>query len=216
MSHIRVVFTGQGPSGLAEDRAVNVFHFEGLSTYGDDAPDAIARVANFYRTLTGGATRMVGEYLSPWVDRDATVTSYDMDVPPDRIPTVEPIVLPAAIGGSGLPNEVAICLSFEGAPPHTPRRRGRVYIGPLCLNADMHVAATIGDDARPTAQLMSDLGVAAAAMATPGGSVQWVIRSIKPTVNYVPVVSGWVDNAWDTQRRRGQSATTRDTWVALP
>jgi hypothetical protein len=29
----------------------------------------------------------------------------------------------------------------------------------------------------------------------------------------VPVTDGWVDNAWDTQRRRGIDRTARSTWT---
>lgn len=215
MSHIRVVFTGQGPTGLPEDRVVNVFHFEGLSTYADDFDIAIARVANFYNVVAPAAVRAIGEYIAPWVSRDATLTSYNMEAPPERIPFVQPFLLPASIGSGSLPNEVALCLSFEGEPPHTPRRRGRVYIGPICQNADTMTAGSISDDGRPTVQFRADLATAASHLCLLANDVKWVIRSIKPAVNYVPVVSGWVDNAWDTQRRRGQAAGVRNTWVGI-
>jgi hypothetical protein len=37
----------------------------------------------------------------------------------------------------------------------------------------------------------------------------WSIRSSVPTENFVPVVAGWMDNSFDTQRSRGTDATVR-------
>jgi len=71
---------------------------------------------------------------------------------------------------------------------------------------------------------MQALADAAAAMedgtVVAGGlSVKWAVYS--PTTDAVDtidnafndVLDGWVDNAFDTQRRRGPAATTRITWT---
>lgn len=73
----------------------------------------------------------------------------------------------------------------------------------------------------------TDLVTAAAAVGTTllaagdasSGAWTWCIYS--PTTetqtaslasSFIPIVGGWVDNAWDTQRRRGLEPTTRTTW----
>lgn len=50
--------------------------------------------------------------------------------------------------------------------------------------------------------------LAAASLADDWG---WVIWSEKLEQSFA-VAGGWVDNAWDTQRRRGMPATTRTLW----
>jgi hypothetical protein len=45
-----------------------------------------------------------------------------------------------------------------------------------------------------------------------GEDVEWAIYS--PTANLHKTITDiWVDDAWDTQRRRGLAPTTRDTFV---
>jgi hypothetical protein len=215
MSHIRVVFTGQGPSGLPVDRTVNVWHFEGPGSYVEDVDNAISLMNAFYTQISSTQVNPIGYFLSPWVARAATRTAYNMDAAIPRVPTTEALTLPTSGGANGLPNEVAVCLSFEGAPPHTARRRGRVYIGPLWNGAGVSVAATSASDGRVSDTLIHDLTVAADLLMLPLGGVVWVIRSSLPTPNYVPVVSGWVDNAFDTQRRRGQASTARTVFDGI-
>lgn len=115
----------------------------------------------------------------------------------------------AAPAGSTLPSEVALVLSFQGSRAAgfpQARRRGRVYIGPLFTTvnsngrprqADIDTLCTLASD------LEDDL------RALPDHS--WRIWS---TVDQeaVEVQNGWVDNAFDTQRRRGVEVTARTTW----
>lgn len=115
--------------------------------------------------------------------------------------------------GSSLPREVAMVASFQadrlsGSPQ--ARRRGRLYIGPLKTS----ICAT---DGNPTAVIQTGIPAAMAqfktdidAIAVLDG-VTWLVWS---GVNGfgVPVSNGWTDNAFDTQRSRGNEATARVTW----
>ena len=110
----------------------------------------------------------------------------------------------------------AICASFHGGAPITARRRGRIYVGPL---GTLGVAADVTNAPhRPATAFMTHLRDAMSRLRTQSLALStpciWVIRSSMPSVNYVPVIGGWVDNAWDTQRRRGPVASARLTWSA--
>jgi hypothetical protein len=101
--------------------------------------------------------------------------------------------------GKGAPAEVALCLSYyEGV--NVPRRRGRVYFGPWAQAAMA---------ARPEADLREVLRVFGAGLAGLGGvNVDWQL--VSPTNNTRKRITHiWVDDSWDTQRRRGPKSTTR-------
>jgi len=138
---------------------------------------------------------------------------YDLPGTPPNYPfDIDTWNLASAPTGTSLPEEVAICCSFQGPKiPGFPqnRRRGRVYIGPLDI-------AFLNTDGRPIAARITNL---ATAMATLGSN----LNALSPTVELavwsptdgaaVVCTDGWIDNAWDTQRRRGRDATTRTTYV---
>lgn len=213
MSNIRVMFIGSAQSGLARDSIVNTFHFVGAGTYAADAPVALNKIQQFYVSPAPSADP-VGAFVSPWIKRPAELRSYDLDTDKPRVPTSQFFTLPTGTT-SGIPEEVAVCLSFAGAVPPavTARRRGRIYLGPLSTGAADFASST--HMARPSDQVIAALAFAAARMATDDtGGVDWSILSTRPTQNFVKVVGGWVDNAFDTQRRRGPDATQRNPWVA--
>lgn len=214
MTNIRVMFVGQGVSGLPEDRAVNVFHFVGGSDYASDAAVAITRVTTFYNGLASGQSNSIGSYLSPWINRDAELRTYDLTTAKPRVPTITPIVLNAVLNNFGLPEEVALVTTFFGSPPVTRRRRGRLYIGPLNSSTSVIDHGDSSGPATPGLQIVLDLRDATKLLAT-ANAVQWCIRSSLPTENFVPVAAGYVDNAFDTQRRRGPDPTSRETWTNI-
>jgi len=204
----------QGASNLPEDRCVNVFHFRRIIDGDYDVESEVVRqrVADFYLEIRL-APSAVGAYLSQWLNRDFEVTSYNMSLPAgERTPTTDVFTLPT-ITSMGLPEEVAICCTLQGAAPVTPRKRGRIYIGPLRLGTEQG-----GDEAgpcRPNADVTLAITSAAAALASSIAAHQWCIRSVTPTENYVPIAGGYVDNAFDTQRRRGPDPSERASWVPI-
>ena len=213
MSNVRVMFIGQGPSGFAEDRVVNTFHFSGPGAWDPgDSAGAINAVADFY-SGTATQSRALGEWLSPWVSRDAELRAYNLDDPKPRVPIIQPMLLVAAGSTSGLPEEVCLVASLTGAPPVTARRRGRLFFGPLVATAN-HEATALANSS-PQDGLVTDLAHACKRLADSTlTSLDWCVRSIHPAENFVPIVGGHVDNAFDTQRRRGPDATSRTSWVA--
>ena len=116
----------------------------------------------------------------------------------------------SAPSGQALPGEIALCLSFQGvrsAGFPQARRRGRVYIGPL--------STACNSGGRPIAAVMTAMGTAAATLrsqaAVISGTGGWAVWSVTDAAP-VEVDNGWIDNAFDVQRRRGVDATSRTTF----
>lgn len=211
MANVRCMFVGRGPSDLAEDRVVNTFHFISTDPYATSVVDASNAVAAFYNLPY--PTNTVSGYLSPWVQRDAELRFYDLSLPKnERPPTVVPLTLnPPASGNGGLPEEVAMVLTLNGVGIVNRRRRGRLYIGPLLDNVCINASDT--EPARPSPAFITTLTGAANALRTSApGTLTWVIRSSLPVENFVIIGGGYVDDAFDTQRRRGPDASTRTVW----
>lgn len=210
MGFYRVMFIGHGPSGLPEDHVVNTFHFA-TTDGGMDLNDCMLAVRDFYTVpaTSPAVANPVGAYLSPWVQRAAELRGYVMTETPPRTPTFLDITLAAPVTPSGLPEEVALCISYHGTPPPaiTPRKRGRIYIGPLCTAATQN--ATDTDPSRPGANFVGVLVNRSEALVN--AAVGWAVHS---TVDdeYTFITEGYIDNAFDTQRRRGPGATARTTF----
>lgn len=209
-------------SGIPEDAVMNVWHFDGDDSEEDDA----AYHSCVMDLLTDFYNAVDGVIFGQNVASPATVKIYDMRDPTPRVPefTGTIAIAPLASGiDLTLPNEVAICLSFQATPTsgvNQARRRGRVYLGPIHYAA----AEMVGSQARPTAAARTAIADAAEAMLAGAplpvavGSVKWAIYSpttdLTGTVDdaFNDVVSGWVDNSFDTQRRRGGAPSSRTLW----
>lgn len=214
---IRAQATFQGATNLPEDRFVGTFHAEWFGQYTDYASGALAwavSVENFY-LVAGSNGRSIANLMSPFIS-GMTVTTYDMDQPEGER---EPTTIESSWVDSGttntLPEEVAVCLTLHGAPPITPRRRGRLYLGPLVNDTDVRSNADNTEPMRVNIGGGQSIGATIAAAASTLRDVAdltWAIRSITPVENYVPIVGGWIDNAFDTQRRRGPDPSARLLW----
>lgn len=115
----------------------------------------------------------------------------------------------SAPAGSTLPSEVALVLSFQGSRAAgfpQARRRGRIYIGPLFT--------TVNSTGRPRQADIDALCLAASDLEDDIRAIPGHVWSIWSTVDQdmVEVQNGWVDNAFDTQRRRGIEVTARTVW----
>jgi len=160
----------------------------------------------FYTTMTGFFGNTVAQ-------NGHELKFYDLSqtVPPNYPIAIKTFDLASNPSTDGLPSEVALCLSMQGAKSSgfpQARRRGRIYFGPL------HAGTTA--DGRPTTAVINALAAAADALATGLlASTNSAILSIWSVANAaaVHVNDGWVDNAWDTQRRRGIDRTTRTTFT---
>lgn len=133
--------------------------------------------------------------------------SYDMNDPEPRAPILSASSTISPDNTNTLPAEVALVLSFQavrvsGSPQ--ARRRGRVYLPFLKSSQN-------GLDGRPSGTLVAALASAGDVLVTSSkASVTWKWTVYSPTDNVSrPVTDGWVDNEWDTQRRRGRVRTSR-------
>lgn len=203
---------------LPEDAVVNVMHFEGdINTLADQerarwdelAPGLTNRLVVFYQAIQ----LQLGAILTG----NGQVKLYDMRDAKPRIPRLV-TDFTFTPNGSTHPAEVALCVSFSAAaaPGVNPaRRRGRIYLGPLAV-----LGGTItGGDARPSATVRNEILTAFMAMAT--GTADSARLAIYSSTNdpgllnaneaWNDAVNVWIDDAYDTQRRRGGKATSRVT-----
>lgn len=207
--------------GLPRDEVTNSLHFHKPESmpYATFVAGLGPAVASLYNTIGTGMTSKVSSYMSnanQTGSSQATVNMYDGSVPVhERIPTPFTFTLGAPTSGTDLPNEVALCLSFKRQEPGVgsfASQRGRIYIGPLSLSAITN--GTSGPV--PTSAFITDLVHAGINMKTAvraiGDGADHCVFS--PRLNKLFVVTSyWVDNAMDTQRRRGPRATSRTTLV---
>ena len=99
--------------------------------------------------------------------------------------------------------EVSICLSYY-ATTNAPRHRGRIYIPAFWVST-----GSLG--VRPTGAQMTAIEQFVSMFATSGpASVIWCVYSRKDQVAR-NVTNWWVDDEWDSQRRRGLRSSTRNT-----
>lgn len=213
-------------TGLPQDRVMNDFAFATGSTApsSGEITDVVGLVNNFYRDVPGSGINVPSSYISESIDRAATHTIEVYSITASGLGSpiaVEPWLGPVTAGFStALPNEVAAVLSFhatqvgiaEEAPGGTrprARRRGRIYFGPLAIEASRY----FDPNPRLVDEFLTSLRTAAGNLrdASVLEGVPWSVWSRADQV-LRPVTGGWTDNEPDTQRRRGNIATTRVVW----
>jgi hypothetical protein len=208
MPIVRATVSLESATGIPADRATNTFHFDCNSTATEVLDNVLDLLTDFYT---------VGANLGPITDMFASdlycgsfdIELYNLDDPIPRPPIASRNVVDPAGTTQGMPAEVALVLSFEALPlagQVQARRRGRIYIPWL--------GEGLNSAGRPTLNTMT-LAVEQAnqllAASDASVSVDWVVWS--PTSNAaVGVARGWVDDSWDTQRRRGWEPTERFTF----
>jgi len=191
-------------SALPKDVSVNTFHFDTTVPYDTaSAQSVIDRLRVFYNAIKSDLSQTLNPAL-------CTVKIYDLSDIKPRVPREHQSLNLDLVGNSSHPREVALVLSFEAARQSGSvqrRRRNRVYLGPLSV-----IGTVSGADFRPPTALLDEIASAAGTLkANASLGIQWVIRS--QVGNFVaPVANGWLDNAFDTQRRRGADPTSRSTF----
>lgn len=221
MSFLLVQHALQGVSGLPEDRYVNTFHLQGTGPPTEPQMVAIKdALVEFYGVTAGPTT--IGAYLSG-VARGVgrTVKIYDHQAVKPRAPLyefIDPLAPFPNNGEAAFPNEVAMCISFS-APKLSgavaARRRGRIYLGPL-NGTTSGLVATV--EPRPSTAFQTvclDRFRQLLVAFTAAGHLPMVYS---PTIDagdtgdtgaFSVVTQYWVDDAFDTQRRRGGRALTK-------
>ena len=193
-------------SALPADAVTNTWAFEldDPSTAGITNVDAA--LATFYNGWSS--------YRSVDYNWSATrVKWFNMEDPEPRVPFADlTFGVNTTAAGTAMPSEVALCLSFRGATGSgfdMAKRRGRVYLGPLNINA-------VGTGGRPLNTFMSAVSTSADTFIGLSGASDWlwgVISLAGIGVGFTPVVAGWVDDAFDIQRRRGILPSSRLTFT---
>jgi hypothetical protein len=211
---LRVQWILRGRTGLPEDKYVTTWAFkttDGLPPTVGQSVAAKDLVTEFFTGVTAPQTVALRSYLGGQVDQPNTECRvYRLGDAPPREPTIFTLNL-GGITTSSLPSEVAVVNSFFSLR-NLPRNRGRIYFGPLTTPSMTTLTNGVNfpSTALQTALVESSKRLRAAAGA------QGLVWSVLSQVDAVmrPITAGWVDNAWDTQRRRGESASGRLSWVS--
>lgn len=223
MTVLRAQVTIPRSTNVPADAVVNTWHF-------DTDADVVALDPDFdtirdrLRTFYG----VIDQYFSDLVASPATLKIYDLGDPEPRAPLYQDTIPLAGMQTADFPAEVAVVASFAAAPASGQsmrRRRGRFYFGPTNSTTRGPI---VGGDVTVLNTTRTTINTALKAVAD-APDPKWCVWS--PTEAGVPlgpgnsytdeqmaagandVKSGWVDDRYDIQRRRGAGATTRSTWV---
>lgn len=201
-----VIFSHE--SGLPVDDVVNTWHWVRDSAVATDFDNVRDMLEDFYTTQYIVAAGSVGSDYSSRIANTVRVVAYNLEDPPPRVPAYSSTFNLPSRTGDPLPSEVALCMSYQANPVSgqpQARRRGRVYLGPFseAINSSVGRPSNVAKIARAGRELL---------LASNSSTIwRWVVYS--PTNDsWENVQSGWVDNAWDVQRRRGPVATSRTIW----
>lgn len=187
-------------TNILEDAVVNTFWFES-----SDSAEIIADVPG---VLDTAYENVKGIFPSTVKQTGHSIKIYSMADPEPRAPIYDgTFAFSTAPSGNPTAPELALCCSFQAArvsgEPQA-RRRGRVYVGP-------HDSGAFASDGRPSTDVITAVAAFGQDLLDGFGlmtSGAWVVYS--PTdASSAAVTNGWVDDAWDIQRRRGVAPTSR-------
>jgi hypothetical protein len=148
----------------------------------------------------------LGTALDTWLPQPAgrqqTIKLYEIGQPEPNRPKATHVLHTNQSPEGSVPREVALCLSFHGGK-NTKRERGRLYLPVWAVTN----SASIG--VRPVQATIDKCAELPAVFANLGGAnVDWIIWSTMDN-KAVQVTDWYVDDEWDTQRRRGLRSTQR-------
>ena len=189
---------------LPENFVTNTLYLDTLDEAVQVSEDWAVAIQTFYNA--------VRTYMSDLLSQNGhEIKFYFVDQPTPNFPfnTVS-WNFSSALVGNPLPSECAIVCSYQAVKvngENQGRRRGRIYLGPLSddVNLDGRVQPGI-QAAIATAfktYILDAYGV--------GLGTRPVVYSATAGTN-ADVNDGWVDNAFDTQRRRGIASSNRQVW----
>lgn len=206
--HFRAMAILKGKSGLPQDVYVNNFVFRSDVVTGDNADRIAQNLEAFYGDVLPPATSALKTYLpAALLAPGFEVRVYDLGQEAPREPTIIQVPMDWSTSSSVMPQEVAITASYY-ADRNLPRSRGRIYLGPL-----IHGSGSMESDGlRPADSVRANIAAACRWLSANQNGMTWCLLS-RVDAQAKPITNGWVDDAFDTQRRRGLPATTRDVWV---
>lgn len=212
MPLFRVLATLKSEDNVPRNHSTNSWHFniEADTPGGDTQAERWEEVADALETFYESALGPLRGDLMAAGGHE--LQAYDLTEPEPRLPKYMRTFSMTGNPTGSLPAEVAVVCSFEGprvAGVPQARRRNRIYLGPLS-NQVLDVSTGLvglgfGTGARDA---MNALAV------TSAGDNGWRWDIYSPTDDFNGVISnGWVNNEFDTQRRRGRSGTIRWTFT---
>lgn len=201
------------PDNLPDSNSfVNTFFFrnDGIGVDADEMADTVKDVLDsFYAVVHSPATATIASILSIVIDTSVSeYRVYDLGEAAPRTPHVRSLGW-SGTGGGGLPNELSACISYY-ASSNVKRRRGRIFMGPL--SSATTTLPTGDQDVRVHPTTIGILAAGAADLANTTEDVTWEVYS-RMDDDFFPITAGWVDNAFDIQRRRGAVSSVRTTWT---
>lgn len=230
--YVRLKTTIPHDSGLAEDAIVYTTHW----MHTDDSRTASQVALSAISNMSAFLTQQGSDLSSQYDPAHPHFQAYNLLDTEPRVPLFDtmPTLTVGSANPNDLPPEIAIVVSYQAAPEsglNQRRRRGRFYWGPLSFN----ISGTPDIPTVPTA-IVDSLAAAAwnkLVIPTPTDASLAVFSGYTATdtpvgetppsgADYIPeLVPGsfsrvsqlWVDNAWDTQRRRGLKATYRKSYA---
>ena len=192
-------------SNVAADSIVNTFAVKAL-----DGSASFSALAGAFTTFYTSLAPELGTVLAGSANAHH-FRLYHLSEPEPR-PPVYTSRFTRAGTGTPLPSEVSICSSIAASAPagqRPARRRGRVFLGPLNINT----GEVVGGYLRPKAATMNNIANATETLNAFLQGINWRLCVWSRADNTLfPVVRGWVNNEYDTQRRRGPEATARQIW----
>jgi len=207
---LRTQITLPTSSGLPADYIMNTWHC--LSVDIDPVDDATGFVDDLFDFYLA-----IDNLMSGRLSGDIIADVYDLSDAQPRTPIFTQDANLSLGTGDGLPNEVAICLSYRGALAsgvNPARHRGRIFLGPWDVSVvDQGTGDTIVD-----VSVRNAIASAANNLMGSTTSAGWPWAVYSPTTQQggaslvnsaFQVQAGWVDDAFDTVRSRGGQATTR-------
>lgn len=219
MAIYRIQNTLQDIDGLSKDRYVNTYYVASITPLNaevDNLTTVNGLVMSFYLGMQSYLGAVVG-------GAGHTVKAYDMSQPPNLRPPIAPITYSLTSSGSSFPAEVAMAITLEATPVEGIQpmsTRGRIFLGPLSI-ATTQESVPVGAGARPSADFraaaLTQMNTLIEGIKGVQASLRLVVASTVANKTRLPngsrkayeVVACSVDDAWDTQRSRGNAPTMR-------
>ena len=217
MSIIRLQHCFQGPSALPSDRFCNTFHLDtgsGLLEEGSLGTNIALAFRRFYGVA--GHTSWEGYRARFASTPGRTIKMYDLADPKPRVARFDESDTPynTAPTAQNLPSEACVVLAFQAEGTsgiRAARARGRVYLGPLNIQAMSGGGATPGTVSTTFSDLVLTNAITLRSELFALGVVWGIYSPTDAVLRAVHTVS--VDNQMDVQQRRALPRTANDKRV---
>lgn len=226
----RMTVTMNRKSSVERDKVMNTWHF--IAPSGTPTSTDFGNMMNVYKeflesirswfsaTLAGQPDSLLVEFWKLTAEKPPPGTGLGPPVSSGQMGWTTP---PSTVG---YPSEVSSCITLDGTTvldaEHgtggtrpASRKRNRKYVGPLAATAGSADPTT--SEIRPTVTFRTALTNAILTHLINAAIAKgWALTGFSPT-NWqtFPLKSVWVDDAFDTQRRRGEEPTIQ-TLVPTP